>query len=172
MEEKYYIVNQNGEVIDETLGDEVFTKLRTGDIVLKREGIIEKDKLVRANMQFGKINTSVLYEIGSKFPLFLKLTDIVQYQTGKLVYNNGVNVNRKNLIKWSGFSKNTIDRQIKGLIAQDVIKSVKDGRNVVYFMNPYVIHVGKMIYKSLDEMFKDTIYKKNVAKTTGGVKNE
>jgi len=163
-----YIADENGEIIKELSDSESLAILNVGDRILRRGKIEDLKKLVPIKMRFGKINMRAFGMICRKYPIFANMIEYVGYQTGKLSYRNGVLINRTNLAKACGVSSATVDRQIKGLIKDDVIKIVKDGRNSVFYVNPYIIHIGKCVYQSLVDMFRDTIYKKNYEKTLEG----
>ena len=47
----------------------------------------------------------------------------------------------------------TVNRQLIGLISDDIIKPVKENGKTVYYMNPYVVHLGKKINLSTYEIF-------------------
>lgn len=171
LDDAYYLVRKDtSEVVDENNPDEMFVKVRTGDVILRKEGIENKVKLSPINMQFGKTNLSVLWDISQKYPIFFKMVDYLQYQTGKVVFCNGKEINRKNLIKLTGLSKNTVDKQLRDLQKDDLIKSVKNGREVIYYVNPYIVHKGSLVHDELKEMFRNSIYKKNCPKTVKGDK--
>lgn len=165
LDDSYYLVRKDtSEVVDENKFDETFVKIRAGDIILRKDGLSNKPKLSKVNMRYGKMNLDTLWYIHSKYPIFFKMIQYLQYQSGKLSFNNGKDVNKKHLSKLCNLSKNTIDKQIKGLIEEDIIKGVKNGRSVVYFVNPYVVHIGSQVHDSLIEMFKDSSYKRECYK--------
>lgn len=171
LDEAGCIGNKNGEAIYVLKEGETVAVLNVGDTILRRNGLIKSDKLVSIDMRFTKTNQLVYGKLAYKYPLLNLLMEYIQYQTGKLVYRNNVTLNRKNLAKVCGISSATINRQLKGLIEEDVIKVAKEGRNSVFFMNPYVVHVGKKVYESLVEMFSDTKYRKTYSKMIRGDKN-
>ncbi len=162
--------NNRGEAVYVLKEGESVALLERGDRILRRDSIFNPDKLCSVKMRFAKINPSAPREWGMKYPLFLILLDYVQYQTGKLVYRNGVAINRRNLAKACGVSNSTVDRQLKGLIEEDIVKPVKDGRDTIFYINPYVVHVGKKVQASLIELFKDSRYKDTYERTLEGKK--
>lgn len=171
LDDNYYLVRKDtSEVVDETNGDETFVKLRAGDVILRREGLENRVKLSPVNMRFGKSNLDVMWDIYKKYPIFFKMIQYLQYQSGKLVFSNGREINRKNLAQLCGVSKNTVDRQIKAMINDDVIKAVKSGRCVIYYLNPYIVHKGSMVYDTLLEMFKNSSFKESCVKLPKGDK--
>jgi len=159
------IGNQNGEAIYILKEGESVAVLEAGDRILRRDAIYNPDKLSKVKMRFVKFNPSAPKEWGMKYPLILVLLDYIQYQTGKLVYRNGVTINRRNLSKVCGVSPSTVDRQLKGLMEEDVIKAVKNGRDTVFYINPYVVHVGPKVHGSLLELFKASRYREMYEKT-------
>lgn len=165
------IGDKNGEAIYVLKEGESVAVLNYGDMVFRRNGEIKSDKLVSIDMRFTKTNQMVYGRLAYKYPLLNLLMEYIQYQTGKLVYRNNVAINRKNLAKVCEISPATVNRQLKGLIEEDVIKIAKEGRNSIFFMNPYVVHVGKKVYESLVEMFKETKYKQTYQKMIGSDKN-
>lgn len=163
-EEPMFLVNANGEVVQEVPRGQIFTYLNEGDRVYRKDGVENIEKSAPINMRFGKINLKELANIGHKYPIFLDITNYVQYGTGKLVFRNGLPVHRSDLPKICNVSKNTIDRQLKGLMRDDIIKSVRDDKKIVYFMNPYVLHLGANMRQSLIDLFADTEYKRTCEK--------
>lgn len=171
LDEAYYLVRKDtSEVVDENNSDEMFVKVRAGDVIIRKDGLENKIKCSPVDMHYGKTNLDELWNIAIKYPIFFKMLEYLQYQSGKVVFPNGKEINRKNLIKLSGFSKNTVDKQIKELINDDIIKSVKNGRSVIYYVNPYIAHIGSTVHDPLLEMFNGSIYKKTCRKKINGDK--
>ena len=170
LRETYYLVNDDGEVIDKADGNEVFAKLEIGDRVLRKNSIEKIEKAIPLDMRFMKINFYPFREICRKYSIFLSIVEYLQYETGRIVFRNGNMINRKTLLKLCGVSKNTFDKQMSGLIKDDAIKGVRDGKNIIYFVNPYIIHIGKKVNLSLYDLFKDTQYKRTYERTLKGNK--
>jgi hypothetical protein len=169
-EEPMFLVKESGEVVQQVPRGQIFTCLNEGDRVFRKDGVENIEKSAPVNMRFGKINLKELAKIGHKYPIFLDISDYVQYGTGKLVFRNGLPVHRSDLPRICNVSKNTIDRQLKGLMKDDVIKSVRDDKKIIYFMNPYVLHLGTNMRQSLLDLFADTEYKRTCEKTWSGDK--
>jgi hypothetical protein len=156
-----YLVDETGEVI-ETLSDEsTYVKVDAGDRVLRKNSIDSYEEMITIPMRFLKVNFKVFGKICLKYPIMLSLLEYIQYQTGKLVYRNGRLVKRKDLPRICEVSSATIDRQLKGLMKDDVIKSQKEDNTTVYYINPFVVHFGKQIYECSFKLFKDSIYREN-----------
>lgn len=169
-EEPLLLVTEDGEVVQQVPRGQIFTCLTEGDRVFRKDGVENIEKSSPVNMRFGKINLKELANIGHKYPIFLDITNYVQYGTGKLVFRNGLPIHRSDLPKICNVSKNTVDRQLKGLMKDDVIKSVRDDKKIIYFMNPYVLHLGSKVRQSLLDLFADTEYKRTCEKMWNGDK--
>ena len=168
MDKAGYIVDNNGVIIRNVGNIDNLYEVEEGDRILRRKNLDEIDKQVEIKMRFAKVNYVVYGDIAYKYPVFLKMLKFIGYRSGKLMYRNGYPVNRRNLAKVCGVSSATINRQLKGLIDDDVIKVVREGRNAAYFVNPYVVHLGKKVNFSLYDMFKDSVYRDNYEKTIRG----
>ena len=159
LEKVLYVVTEEGEIIDSVSSDETVAKLRVGDRILRRDAIQPENKMVEIKMHFIKVNTDYFGDVAMKHPLISKLLKYIEYQTGRLVFANGVTINRKNLARACGVSKNTINRNLNKWLEEDILKVVKDGRDNVFFFNPWLAHSGSKVTQSLYDMFKDTMYR-------------
>ena len=158
-EKMLYICTKDGEIIDTLSSRENYAKLEDGDRVLRRKSIESFEKSVEIKMRFAKVNFLVFGDICRKYSIFPYLVQYVGYMSGKLVFRNGKDITRNNLPKICKVSVATVNRQLSGLISDDIIKPVKQDGKTIYFMNPYIVHLGKKINLSTYEMFKNTIYK-------------
>ena len=159
LEKMLYIVTEDGEIVDSVSSDETVAKLKVGDRILRRDAIIPESKMVDLKMRFIKVNPDWFGSVATKNPPICNLLPYIEYQTGRLVFDNGVTINRRNLARACGVSRNTIDRRLRGWLEDDILKVVKDGRDNVFFFNPYLAHSGAKITYSLNELFKNTMYK-------------
>jgi hypothetical protein len=165
MDKSGYIVDSDGVIVRNVGNIDNLFEVEAGDRILRKKNLEGVDKLVEIKMRFAKVNYVVFGDIIDKYPVFAKMIKLIGYYSGRLMYKNGVSVNRRNLSKACGVSNATINRQLRGLINDDVIKVVREGREAAYFVNPYVVHLGKKVNLSLYELFKDTIYRENYEKT-------
>lgn len=166
------IGDNNGQAIYVLKEGEQVAIVQKGDILLRKGKIEDFEHLTKINMKFVKVNPYAFEEIGYKYPLLSILIKYTQYQTGKLVYRNGAIVTRRNLVRVCKLSQSTVDRQIRGLIEEDVIKLVRDKKEAIYFMNPYVAHSGKKVTESLLELFRNTKFKDSYEETRKGDKDD
>ena len=167
IDEGKYLVNEYGEVIDELKDGQVFVVLQEGDRILRKDDIEPVEKTVEIRMRFAKVNFMVIGEICDKYSIFGKLIQYVGYGTGKLIHRNGRLITRENLPEICGVSKITVDRQLKGMLKDDILKKELTVDGIAYFMNPYIVHLGKRINYSLFEMFKNTEYRFNYEEVLG-----
>ena len=154
-----YICTKDGEIIDTLSSKESYAKLDEGDRILRKKSIESFEKMVEIRMRFAKVNFIIFGDICRKYSIFPYLIQYVGYMNGRLVFRNGKDITRKNLPKICKVSMATVNRQLIGLISDDIIKPVKENGKTVYYMNPYVVHLGKKINLSTYEMFENTIYK-------------
>lgn len=156
-----YLVDENGEIIETLPVDSTYVKIEPGDRVLRKNSIDSYENMVSIPMRFLKVNFKIFGKICLKYPLMLYLIEYIQYQSGRLVYRNGKNIRRKDLSSICGVSSATIDRQLKGLMTEDVIMACKEEGTTVYYVNPFVVHYGRQIYESSFNLFKDSIYRES-----------
>lgn len=168
MDKAGYIVDSDGVVVKNVANIDNLIEVEAGDRILRKKNLDGIDKQVKIKMRFAKVNYVVYGDIVYKYPVFAKMLKLIGYNSGKLLYRNGYPVNRRNLAKACGVSSATINRQLRGLINDDVIKVVREGREAAYFVNPYVVHLGKTVNLSLYDLFKDSIYRENYEKTIRG----
>ena len=163
-----FLVDENGEVIDELAEGKMYAVLEEGERVLRKRDIEPIEKAVEIRMRFAKVNFLVIGEICDKYSIFPKLIPYVGYMSGKLIHRNGRVITREKLPAICGVSKVTVDRQLKGLLKDDILKRELTDEGVVFYMNPYVVHLGRKINESLFKMFENTEYRYNYEKVLGG----
>ena len=162
-----FLVDENGEVINELNDGETYAILEEGERVLRKRDIEPIEKAVEIRMRFAKVNFLVIGEICDKYSIFPKLIQYVGYMSGKLIHRNGRVITREKLPVICGVSKITVDRQLKGLLKDDILKRELTDEGVVFYMNPYVVHLGRKINESLFKMFENTEYRFNYEKVLG-----
>ncbi len=87
----------------------------------------------------------------------------VGYEDGCLKYDNGKEINFESLIEITQISRRKLKDVINQLVNKKVLYKKKKGRNIQYFVNPWLISKGNRISKKLRTMFKEyniKIYKK------------
>ena len=161
MSDKYYLTNENGEVIDIIDSPDKYVKLSDGDKVVRRGVIQYLSQTVYLKYRFVKVNHLVYGDIARKYPIINILIKYLGYMDGILSYKNGVYVKMKDIAKICDVSESTAKRQIRGLLLEDVIHKVRDKekKQTYLVMNPYIAFIGRKIYLSLYEEFKLTEYR-------------
>lgn len=160
---KSYIVNENGEVLQEIDDINKLVSLDDGDRILRR-GTIEylKDTTV-VKYHFIKINPKIFDKYCKKYSILPYLICHVGYMDNVCSYENGKIIQIKDLPKICGVSEITIKRQLKGLIEDDVVHKVPYKKNQKCLMiNPWLCCRGKRIYLSTYEEFKLSVLRNDV----------
>lgn len=101
---------------------------------------------------------------GSELQMVYFLLPFLSYESGMLKTRNGQPLARKQISGKTGLSINTVDRLLQGLKEKQIIGRNVVGREVQYFMNPYLFMRGKRINKTLHDMFKNTDWAKEYDK--------
>lgn len=161
MAKELYVTDEFGEVVDIIESTDKYVKLSEGDKVLRKNVLQYLSDTVDLKYQFVKINPFVYGELARKYPILNLLVGYIGYMDGKITYENGKIIKLKDISKLCKVSLSTVNRQIKGLIKEDVLHKVKDkNKNYTYLvMNPYVAYIGRKIYLSLYEEFKFSEFK-------------
>ena len=101
---------------------------------------------------------------GSEMQMVYFLLPYLSYESGMLKARNGQPLTRQQISDKTGLSINTVDRLLQGLKKVQVIGRNVVGREVQYFMNPYLFMRGKRINWTLRDMFQNTDWAKEYEK--------
>ena len=150
-----YLADENGVVIQELDNIDRVVCLDDGDRIL-RKGVLEYLKdTADIKYHFIKINPKIFDKYCKKYSILPYLTCHIGYMDNICCYDNGKIIRLKDLSKVCEVSETTIKRQLKGLIADDIIHKVSYKKNQKYLMiNPYLAMRGKRIYLSTYNEFK------------------
>lgn len=149
-------------LIDSETG-ELLYELNKGDRIIRAASIeyYKETKLKgRSGRPFSKVDLSegilLLRELepNERSLLFL-LQYFVSYESCLIQYRNGSDITFGDVVELSGWSKATTSETLNKLVQKNVIYKGKNGRNVQYFMNPWVVSRGSESNKTLKEMFKN-----------------
>ena len=154
MDRELYICDSDGKIVDTISAGDKYVKLSDGDRVLRKNVIEYLSDTMDIKYSFIKINPHSYCDIASRYSIFPKLTKFIGYMDNILEYSNGKNIRRKDIASICNISESTAKRQIKGLIQEDVIHSVRKNKNYYLIMNPWICFKGRKIYLSLYEEFK------------------
>lgn len=151
----YYLVDENGEVVQEMGTDLV--RIMNNDILIRSS--VPFRKTTKIDYKFAKVNYNAMLELYKECPLGLLLIPHINYKTNSLRYTNGVYINQTNFAKEVGVTRQTISRVFKKLEEMQVIISIKAERRNVYILNPYIAVKGNEIYTDILDRFQNTKWK-------------
>ena len=152
---KSYLVDEYGEVIKELEDSERLVCLDYGDRVLRKGAIKYLNDTTDIKYHFIKINPKIFDKYCKKYSILPYLTCHIGYMDNICCYGNGKIILLKDLSIVFEVSETTIKRQLKGLIADDIIHKVPYKKNQKCLMiNPYLAMRGKRIYLSTYNEFK------------------
>lgn len=164
MGEKYYLVNEEGEIInsiDTDDGDRIIVdrkedrknKIRTKDYLSETE---------KLNYSFTKLNTDKIEKVASVSLEIFKLIPYTGYMDNILKFSNGVLLNTSHVEKIIGNSKEYVRRCIAKMEENDLIRKHGRGKSAFFVMNPWICHKGKRVSKLALEEFKDSKWRGDV----------
>ena len=150
-----YLADENGVVLRELDDIDRVVCLDDGDKIL-RKGVLEYLKdTTDIKYHFIKINPKIFDKYCKKYSILPYLTGHIGYMDNICCYDNGKIIRLKDLSKVCEVSETTIKRQLKGLIADDIIHKVPYKKNQkCLMMNPWLCCRGKRIYLSTYNEFK------------------
>jgi hypothetical protein len=97
---------------------------------------------------------------GAELQMAYSLLPFLSYESGMLKHFNGQPVTRQYIADYTGLSVKTVDRLLQGLKEKQVIGRNVVGREVQYFMNPWIFMRGKRVNRTLHDMFKNSRWAK------------
>lgn len=104
---------------------------------------------------FSKIDVRVFIDVKCNPTILNRLISMVKKSDGILRYKGKI-VTSGNISKCVGSDRKTVNKALKNLVEQDVIKKCKVGRVTNYRFNPYLCSRGRRVKKELYEMFKES----------------
>lgn len=161
MKEELYVTDKEGNILDKIAPDDSYVKLSEGDRVIRKGVLQYLNDTVDMKYHYVKVNPFSYGIISKKYSLINTLIQYMGYMDNKLEYKNGKPVRMKDLPKLSGLSETTVKKQIKGLLADDVIRKIRDKkeRQTYIVVNPFIVYIGRKIYLSLYEEFKLSVWR-------------
>lgn len=159
MARQYYIVDENGEVLQdlgEDIDNAVFTRLDENDVLIKRGTGIGLEQTKEVELDFAKFNFKAGMELYRKCPQVLMIAPYINFTDNLLKYSNGTLVTAANFAKHTGYNKDYIVDVFKKLRDNRIIEITKFKGKTAYVVNPYVIYRGKKMTVSTIDKFKGT----------------
>lgn len=147
-------------VVDSGTG-EVLSELQEGDRIVRAKSIEYYKSLSkrRRGRSFSKVDISegtlLLKELDPKErSLLFLLQYFVSYDSCLIRKSPGADMSLSDIVERSGYSRRIVCETLNSLIKKNIIYKGKNGRNVQFFMNPWVVQRGSGANKTLFEMFR------------------
>ena len=105
---------------------------------------------------------------GKELQMIYSLVPFLSFESGMLKHQNGQPLARAYIAEYTGLSIKTVDRLLQGLKEKQVIGRNVVGREVQYYMNPWLFMRGKRVNKTLYDMFKNSRWAKVYELKRGG----
>ena len=146
MSEKWYVVNEMGEILREASPNERVISNGQSEYLLGTEKI---------DFDFVKLNTRSLSEMDNLLKYIILLLPYVELGTGILKFRNGVKFkNNKNFMKVFKVKEGRTDLIVYQLKKDDIIDKCKNKEDGVYFVfNPFIAHCSRRVPKELYKEF-------------------
>nr|DAE73853.1 MAG TPA: ethanolamine utilization protein [Bacteriophage sp.] len=150
-----FLADENGVILQKLKNIDRVICLDDGDRILRKGTLEYLNDTTDIKYHFIKINPKIFDKYCKKYSILPYLTCHIGYMDNICCYDNGKIIQLKDLPKVCEVSETTIKRQLKGLIADDIIHKVPYKKNQKCLMiNPYLAMRGKRIYLSTYNEFK------------------
>ena len=156
MEEKLFIVNESGDILQEVGTD--YDRLANNTIIIRPKAPYRET--VKLDYQYVKLNINLPMEFYKDYSQCLLFLPYLEYKTNFLMFPNGRYINQTGFAKETGYSRVYISQIFNKFKKAQIIAPVKLGRRIVYMFNPYIALMGSYIYADLLENFKDNQWAK------------
>ncbi len=97
---------------------------------------------------------------GPEMNMVYYLGQYISFESGALKHVNGELLHREFIAKEMGQSERTVDRILQSLKSKKIISHNYVGKEVQYFVNPWIFIKGTRVNKTLYEMFKNSDWAK------------
>jgi len=146
MKEKWYVVNEKGEVLREASPNERVISNGQSEYLLGTEKI---------DFDFVKLNVQVIEVMGNLLKYIILLLPYIEFGTGILKFRNGVKIkNNKGFTKIFKVKEGRADLIVYQLKKEDIIHKCKNKEDGVYFVfNPFIAHCSRRVPKELYKEF-------------------
>lgn len=150
-----FLADENGVILQKLKNIDRIICLDDGDRILRKGTLEYLNDTTDIKYHFIKINPKIFDKYCKKYSILPYLTCHIGYMDNICCYDNGKIIRLKDLSKVCEVSETTIKRQLKGLIADDIIHKVPYKKNQKCLMiNPWLCCRGKRIYLSTYNEFK------------------
>ena len=143
---KRYLVDDNGVVLSEIEPDEWLQVKTHKNFYQWKQGVSIK-------IRFLKMFPDAMKKIGKEYPMFFDLVNHITYLENSLVFENGVAMNNKNIAKMNGKHIRTVQKEMKRMCDDDVLRKMKLFGRIVYVVNPWICMKGNKILPQVYDEF-------------------
>lgn len=148
---KYVVSATTGEVVNE---------LCKGDRIIRKaslERIGEQEEMRYAD--FAILNISAMRTLSQTLDIYEmgvlgKLMPYVSYVTCTIQHQNGKHIGTEGIAEIVGLSRNKTYTVLTSLIVKGVLHREKSGRDVCYYLNPYLLYRGRSVSAEAKARFK------------------
>lgn len=146
MSEKWYVVNEQGEILREASPNERVISNGQSDYLLGTE---------RIDFEFVKLNTKLIGDLGVLIKYVIELLPFIELGTGILKFKNGVKFkNNKSFMRIFNVKEGRADLIVYQLKKDDIIHKCKNKIDGVYFVfNPFIAHCSRRVPNALYKEF-------------------
>lgn len=147
-----YVVDENGVIVGE-LGE--------GDRIIRAKSMEQfGDKERTIYKSFCVLNVEeymlVMKELDKNSKLVLsQLVPYVQYTTCLLAFQSGKPITSGDMTTVTGLSRHTVENALNVLLSKDILYKGRNSREVQWYINPYIVHRGRLTSKVLQTMFRN-----------------
>lgn len=139
-----------------------------GDRILRKkseEYLKETEEILPDDEPYTKTYHRAMFAVansltGKELQMIYCLVPFLSYESGMLRHPNGKPLNRAYIADYTGLNVKTVDRLLQGLKEKQVIGRNVVGREVQYFLNPWLFMRGKRVNKTLKAMFQNSRWAK------------
>lgn len=141
--------------------------MREGDRILRKEtdDYLRSTQEILPDEPYIKTFNRIMFAVsngltGAELQMAYAIAPFLSYESGMLKHKNGQPLTRHYIAEYTGLSIQTVDRILQGLKEKQVIGRNVVGREVQYFMNPWIFMRGKRVNNTLHDMFKNSRWAK------------
>jgi hypothetical protein len=157
-------------VVDTETG-EYITSLLPGDKIMHRE-IIDRlqledaNKMIFAPETWGKAYDGAIGKLArlkltaAEYRIILLMLPLIRACSGLVAYGNYKPVQIDYIISELGMTRKTANTSLQRLIDLRVMSRAESGHDYIIVFNPYIYNRGRLINKTLYEMFKRSSWAK------------
>ncbi len=149
-----YLINENGEILQVINDNTKLIELEDGDRIIRKNAVKYLNNTMEVKYDFIKLNHYAFAKYSKKYSILPILICYIGYSDNICEFRNGKKININSLTNLCNVSKSTLIRQIQGLVEDDIIHKIKNGKSYNIMVNPYLCIRGKRIEDKTYNEFK------------------